>query len=220
MKKRIGVLLAGCGVKDGSEIHEATLALLYLDRENEGYICLAPDDDQMHTVNHLNETEMTPNRNILIESARIARGDVQPLGEISANDLDALILPGGFGAAKNWIDYGVKGRDCTIRDDVQKIILDMLKAEKPVGAICIAPVVVARALKDEGLSPVLTIGKDPGTAADIEFFGAKHKTAAVDEIVFDEDNNIVTTPAYMLGPTISHIAKGIEKLVKKICSIA
>jgi enhancing lycopene biosynthesis protein 2 len=216
MKKRVGVLLAGCGVYDGSEIHEATLTLLFLDRENAESVCIAPEDNQVHTINHQTGDEMDQSRNIFVEAARISRGSIIPLAGIKAADLDALILPGGFGAAKNLINYAFKGRECTIRPDVKELILSMVNAGKPVGAICIAPVVLAVALKDEAATPLLTIGNDGGTASDIVHFGAEHQKAAVDEIVIDEKNRIVTTPAYMLGPTISHVAKGIEKLVKQI----
>ena len=218
MAKKIGVLLAGCGVFDGAEIHESTLTLYFLDREGAEIICTAPDGDQLHVINHQTSQEMGEKRNILVESARISRGDMRSLASVSADDLDGLILPGGFGAAKNLVDYAVKGRDCTIRPEVKRIISEMVDAGKPVGAMCIAPVVVAVALREKSIHPVLTIGKDAATASDVEFFGAKHQNARVDEIAVDEDHKIVTTPAYMLGPGISDIAEGIEKLVKQVVS--
>ncbi len=216
MKKKIAVLLSGCGVFDGAEIHESTLTLYFLDRAGVEPVCIAPNMDQIHVINHQTSEEVEEKRQVLIESARISRGDMRDLSSISAEDLDALIIPGGFGAAKNLADYAMKGRDCSIHPDVKRLIIEMIDAQKPVGAICIAPVVLAIALKDSSFHPTLTIGTDSATASDIEFFGAKHQNARVDEIVVDELHRIVTTPAYMLGPDISDIAKGIEKLVSKI----
>ncbi len=216
MGKKIGVLLAGCGVKDGSEIHEAVLTLLHLSAAGADIQCMAPDANQHHVVNHFSGDETGEKRNMLAEAARIARGDIHALDKVNTDELGGIILPGGFGAAKNLIDYAFKGRSCSIRPDVKKILLDMHQAGKPIGAICIAPVVVAAAFSGSGASPVLTIGNDASTAADIEFFGAKHKQCAVDDIVIDQTNKIVTTPAYMLGPAIADISKGIQKLVKQV----
>lgn len=216
MGKKIGVLLSGCGVFDGSEIHEATLTLYFLDRGGAEVIPLAPDADQLHVINHQTSKEMDERRNVLTESARISRGDMKELASISATDMDGLIIPGGFGAAKNLVDYAVKGRNCAIQSDVKRIIDEIVESGKPLGAMCIAPIVVAVALKESSIHPVLTIGTDSATASDIEFFGAKHENTQVDEIVVDENHKIVTTPAYMLGPGISDIAKGIEKLVKQV----
>lgn len=216
MAKKIGVLLSGCGVFDGAEIHESTLTLLYLDQTDVEVVCVAPNAPQLHVVDHQASKEMDQYRNILTESARISRGNMTPLSEIGEKDLDALILPGGFGAAKNLIDYAVKGRDCTIRDDVKNLILDMVQAKKPVGAMCIAPMVLAVAFNGTETHPTLTIGTDESTASDMAHFGATHQNCSVDDIVVDDANRIVTTPAYMLGPGISDIAKGIEKLVQKV----
>jgi enhancing lycopene biosynthesis protein 2 len=216
MAKKIGVLLSGCGVYDGSEIHETTLTLLFLDQAGAEIVCIAPDKNQLHVINHHTSEEMKEFRNVLVESARISRGNIHILTSISADDLDGLILPGGFGAAKNLIDYAVKGRECTIDPNAKRLIINMVDKGKPVGAMCIAPVVLAVALQEKGINPKLTIGTDESTADDIEFFGAKHENQQVDEIEIDELHKIVTTPAYMLGPGISDIAKGIEKLVKQV----
>ena len=216
MKKRIGVLLSGCGIFDGSEIHEATLTLYFLNRAGAEIVCTAPDDDQLHVIHHVTSEQMGESRNILTESARIARGDIRSLSAVSPDDMDGLIIPGGFGAAKNLVDYAVKGRDCHINPQVKDLIQSLVNAKKPVGAICIAPVVLAVALREKSLKPVLTIGNDASTAADLIYFGAVHKEARVDEIVVDQANKLVTTPAYMLGPGIADIAKGIEKLVQQI----
>lgn len=216
MRKKIGILLSGCGVFDGSEIHEATLTLYFLDREKVDIVPMAPDKEQLHVINHNTNDEMQEMRNVRIESARIARGEVKRLSSISIDDIDALIIPGGFGAAKNLINYAVKGRDCTIDPDVKNLINKVIQSKKPLGAMCIAPVVVAVALKDTDIHPVLTIGSDDSTASDIEFFKAKHSECSVDQIIVDKENRIASTPAYMLGPGIADIGKGIEKLVKKI----
>jgi enhancing lycopene biosynthesis protein 2 len=216
MKKRIGVLLSGCGVYDGAEIHEATLTLYFLDREGAEAVCIAPDTDQFHVIHHITSGQMDEKRNVLTESARIARGNIRSLDNVSAGDLDGLIIPGGFGAAKNLVDYAVKGRECVINPRVKDLIQSLVEKKKPVGAICIAPVVLAVALREKSLKPVLTIGNDTSTADDLVYFGADHKKARVDEIVADQTNKLVTTPAYMLGPGIADIARGIEKLVQQV----
>ena len=215
MKKRIGVLLSGAGVFDGSEIHEATLTLLFIDKYGGEAVCIAPSEN-LSVVDHLTKKETGEARDVLTEAARIARGSIIDISAIDASDLDALILPGGFGAVKNLSDYALTGRKCTVIPEVKNLIVSFVRDNKPLGVMCIAPIVAAAALRDEDVSPLLTIGSDMATADDIEFFGARHKPAAVDEIVVDEANRIVSTPAYTLGPGIADIAKGIEKLVKFI----
>ncbi len=220
MVKKVGVLLAGCGVFDGTEIHEATLTLYFLDREGADSLYVAPDNLQHHVIDHQASSVTKEKRNVLSESARIARGQIQALSTVSSSDMDGLILPGGFGAVKNLADYAIHGRDCTIDLDVQRLICDMVDAGKPVGAMCVAPVVVALALREKAVHPLLTIGNDVSTAADIVHFGGRHQNATVDNIVRDEENKIVSTPAYMLGPSIAHVAKGIEKLVMQVVAWA
>ncbi len=218
MKKKIGVLLSGCGIFDGAEIHESVLTLLFLDSAGAEAICMAPNIDQLHVINHLTSEETGEKRNVLVESARIARGEIKDLKDINAADMDAIIIPGGFGAAKNLCDFAVKGPDSTIDPEVNRIINDMIDAKKPVGAVCIAPVTVVRALLEK--KPEVTIGNDINTASAIEKMGGTHISCTVDEIHIDEKNKIVTTPAYMLGPGIKDIAKGIEKLVSKVLELA
>ncbi len=217
MEKRVGVLLSGCGVFDGSEIHEAVLTLLALDRAGAEIICTAPDMDQFHVVNHIDQEEMEEKRNVLVESARIARGDIRNLKEVRASDLDALIIPGGYGAAKNLSDFAIKGPDAIVHPEVKRILEEMTGAEKPIGAICIAPTTLTKALSDK--HPEVTIGNDPGTAAAIETMGGLHTTCTVDMIRIDTKNKIVSTPAYMLGPGIKDVAIGIEKLVDQVLSM-
>jgi enhancing lycopene biosynthesis protein 2 len=212
--KTIGVVLSGCGVYDGAEIHEATLTLYFLDRAGVRIVCLAPDAEQMHVMDHTQGAPTAETRNILTESARIARGDIQNLAKINVPDLDALIFPGGFGAAKNLCDFAVKGPDCTVHPEVRRLVEGMHAAGKPLGFMCIAPVLAAKILGP--FHPRLTIGNDADTAAALETMGAKHEIASVEEAVICETTRVVTTPAYMLGPTISRIALGIEKLVAEV----
>lgn len=218
MAKKIGVLLSGCGVFDGSEIHEAVLTLLFLDQAGAEIICMAPDSDQMHVIDHTDQSVADQQRNVLVESARIARGNIVDLASVRADQIDGLILPGGFGAAKNLSDFAVKGPDATVHPQVQRILDEMVAAQKPIGALCIAPATVARALGR--LNPEVTIGTDVGTAAAIETMGAKHMNCQVNQIHVDQKHKIVSTPAYMLGPGIKDIAVGIEKLVKKVVELS
>jgi enhancing lycopene biosynthesis protein 2 len=215
---KIGVLLSGCGVYDGSEIHEAVLTMLFLDREGAEIVCMAPDVDQFDVINHSTGLPMDGKRNVLVESARIARGTIQNIRNIKVDDLDGLILPGGYGAAKNLSNYAVKGTEAEVHPDVKRILNEMAQAGKPIGAICIAPVTLTRALN--GRNPEVTIGNDSDTVSAIEAMGGKHSAAGVDEIFVDLRNKLVTTPAYMLGPGIKDVAKGIEKLVMKILELA
>lgn len=215
---KIGVLLSGCGVFDGAEIHESVLAMLALDRAGAEIICMAPNIEQYHVINHLTQEEMAEKRNVLVESARIARGEIKDLKEVKGADLDGLILPGGFGAAKNLSDFAFKGAESTVHPEVKRILQEMSAAKKPIGAICISPAALAKALADK--KPEVTIGNDKGTAEAIETMGAKHKTCNVDMIHLDAANNVVSTPAYMLGPGIKEVAVGIEKLVNKVVELS
>ncbi|MBD3167968.1 MAG: isoprenoid biosynthesis glyoxalase ElbB [candidate division Zixibacteria bacterium] len=219
--KKVAVILAGSGVYDGSEIHEAALTLLYLDKVKAEIKCFAPDKNQLHVINHLQgEPVEGENRNVLLESARIARGEVLPLPELKVDDFDAVIFPGGFGAAKNLCTFAVDGPDCEIDGDVNRIVNDTVEKKKVLGVICISPVIAARALKDSGRKPKLTVGTDKGTMEALEKLNAEPVEARVNEIVVDENNKIVSTPAYMLGPSIAPVAEGIEKLVNKVIDMA
>jgi len=169
-------------------------------------------------VNHLTQQATGKQRNVLVESARIARGTIQDVKDVSTQDIDALILPGGFGAAKNLSDFAIKGADATVNPEVQRILEEMLSAKKPIGAICIAPATVAKALGNNKVT--VTIGNDSQTANAIEQTGSKHSQCTVDDICIDEDHNIITTPAYMLGPGIKDVAIGINKLVVEVINRA
>ena len=217
--KKVGVVLSGCGVYDGAEIHESVITLLALDKAGAKVICMAPDVPQMHVINHMKgEPAAGENRNVLIESARIARGEIKNMKDVTAADLDALIFPGGYGAAKNLCTFAVDGVDCKVNAEVERLVNEMHRAKKPIGFICIAPAMAAKILGSH--QPKLTIGSDPGTAQAIEKMGGKHVECTVYEAAVDDVNKVVSTPAYMLGPSIAHVAKGIEKCVEQVLKIA
>lgn len=217
--KKVGVVLAGCGYLDGAEIHEATLTLLALDRAGAQIRVFAPDMPQMHVVDHrAGKPVEGERRNVLQESARIARGAAEPLSSARADELDALVFPGGFGAAKNLCTFAVDGRGLQVVPDVERIVRAMHEAKKPIGFICIAPVIAAKVLGDKKVR--LTIGDDAETASAIESLGARHVVCKVDEIALDEQHKIVSTPAYMQGPTIARVAVGIDKLVAKVLELS
>ena len=208
--KKFAIVLSGCGVFDGAEIHEATLTMLAIMKQGAQYEIFAPDINQHHVVNHITGEEMPEQRNVLIESARIARGQIKDLKLYDPNNFDALIFPGGFGAAKNLCDFAFKGADCTVNTDVEKAILKTAGKNKPIGALCISPVIFAKIFGDVEV----TIGQDAGTAEAIEKLGATHIQTNHGEVVFDEKNNLFTTPCYMLDANILDIAKGASNIVK------
>ena len=216
--KQIALLLSGCGFLDGSEIHEAVLTLLAIERAGAKACCVAPDITQHHVINHYSG-EIMPGefRNVLVESARIARSHITDLKDIDTLTLDAMILPGGYGAAKNLSNYAFKAGDCDINADVAAAVQSFYKAGKPLGFICIAPVIAARILGREKID--LTIGNDAPAAADIEAMGAHHIDCEAWECVVDREKKVVTTPAYMFDTSIDKVAKGIEKLVKELLKL-
>ena len=218
MKKKIGVVLSGCGVYDGSEIHEAVLTLLAIDRNGAEALCMAPDME-LAEIDHLAGQPTGARRNVLVESARIARGKIRDIAGIKADELDAIIFPGGFGAAKNLCDFALKGADASIQPDVARLLKEMAAAKKPIGAICIAPALIAATLGKE-YAPEVTIGNDAGTAVAINATGSRHLDCPVRDLVIDSKNRIVSTPAYMLAGCISEAADGIEKAVKTVIEMA
>jgi enhancing lycopene biosynthesis protein 2 len=212
--KRVAVILSGCGVFDGSEIHEAVMTLYHLEQQGAEYQCLAPNIQQLHVVNHLSgEVAVGESRNVLVEAARLARGKVQDLADADPQAYDALIIPGGFGAAKNLSDFAVAGTDCQVNPQVQAFTQAIHRAGKPVGLICIAPAMAPRLF---GQDVICTIGTDEATAAAIEAMGGQHQSCTVHEIVIDRQRKLVTTPAYMLAGSISEAASGIGKLVEQV----
>jgi enhancing lycopene biosynthesis protein 2 len=219
MAKKIGVVLSGCGVMDGSEIHEAVLTLLAIDRAGAEAVCMAPNIPQRHVINHLtNEESKGEVRNVLVESARIARGKIRDIAGVKAGEIDALIFPGGFGTAKNLCDYAFKGTDCSVNLEVARLAAAVHAAGKPIGTVCIAPVIGAKLFGKE--KPQVTIGTDKNTAKDIEKMGARHVACPVSEFVVDKECKLVSTPAYMLAIGIKQAAEGIEKLVKTVIDLA
>jgi len=215
--KKIGVLLSGCGVKDGSEIHEAVLTLLAIAQQGAEAVCLAPDAEQSAVIDHLSGLPMNEKRNMLVESARIARGKIRNVRDVRASELDAVILPGGYGAVLNLCSFGKDGPDCRVHPDVERLLQEMHRAGKPIGALCIAPALVARVFQGKGL--VMTIGSDGETKAALETLGQKHRDCGVDELCTDEKTSVVSVPAYMLGTTIAEIWPGIERLVNKVIQL-
>ena len=217
--KRVGVVLSGCGYLDGAEIHEATCTLLSLDRRGAKLVAMAPDVEQLHVVDHVKSAPAEgQTRRVLAEAARIVRGQIVELSQVSAKDLDALIFPGGYGAAKNLCTFAVDGRAMKVLPAVERLARDVRAAGKPAGYICIAPVIAARLFGPDGVK--VTIGNDRDTAAAIESWGARHVDCKVEEIAVDERLKIVSTPAYMLGPWIAPVATGIDKLVSAVLEMA
>ena len=218
-QKRVGVLLAGCGFLDGAEIHEATCTLLSLDRRKAKLVAMAPDVPQMHVVDHVAQRPVEgATRGVLAESARLVRGQITDLARVTAADLDALILPGGYGAAKNLCSFAVEGRQMRVQPGVEGLVRAMRAAGKPMGFICISPVIAARVLGADGVR--VTIGNDAETAAAVESWGARHVPCKVSEIALDERLKVVSTPAYMLGPWIADVAEGIDRLVACVLDLA
>ena len=217
---RVGVVLSGCGVYDGAEIHESVLTLLALDERNAQAICLAPSGPQLHVVNHVSGEVAEEQRDVLAESARIARGEIRDIAGISADDLDALIIPGGFGAAKNLCDFALKGPDCAVHPDVARLVRELHAAGKPLGFACIAPADAAAIFRGSGVEVSITVGDDASdAAAGIRAMGAVHTACAVDATVTDEVNRIVTTPAYMLAQRISDVRAGIDAMVERVLAL-
>ena len=217
---KVGVVLSGCGVNDGAEINESVITMLALDRAGAEMVLMAPNIDQLHVINHATGEEIEgESRNVLVESARIARGEIKDIVDVTSEDIDALIFPGGFGVAKNLCDYAMAGADCSVNPDVFRLVSEVHSAEKPIGVICISPVMMGKVMEKMGEKVSLTIGNDEQTANDLTTMGAKHVTCPVQEIVVDKDKKVVSTPAYMLAGRISEAADGIEKLVKEVIDL-
>jgi enhancing lycopene biosynthesis protein 2 len=210
--KKFAVVLAGCGFYDGAEIHEAVATLLAIDKTGSRYQCYAPDINQYHVINHLTGEEMKETRNVLVESARIARGNIRKLKDFDPADYDAIVFPGGFGVAKNLCTFAVDGPNCLVNPVVESAIKKAVGAKLPIGALCISPVLIAKVVQNAKL----TIGTDKGTANAIENLGSEHIDSTGSEIVVDENNKIVSTPCYMLDSPISAIARGAQNVIDKL----
>lgn len=215
---KIAVVLSGCGVFDGSKIHEATCTLLNISCNGAEYQCFAPNIKQSAVINHLTVKPESESRNVLVEAARIARGKIKDLADFNPNQFDAIIFPGGSGAAKNLCNYAEKGAGCDVNPAVEKALFAAYENSLAIGAICIAPALIARVLGKFGIT--VTIGTDSATAAEIEKTGARHQNCSAEDICVDRIHKIVTTPAYMLANSICEINAGIGKLVKEVIELS
>ena len=213
--KKFAVILSGSGKLDGSEIHEAVLLLLAIDQEGAKYQCFAPDIDQFHVVSHLTGEVTNEKRNVLVESARIARGDIKPLSEFRAENFDALALPGGFGAAKNLSTFALDGAEMTVNSEVEQAIRAMYALKKPIGAMCIAPTILAKVLGNVNL----TIGDDPATAEVVTALGSNHVQTENGDVVVDNEQNIFSTPCYMLEASIADVYEGAINMVEAMMDV-
>jgi enhancing lycopene biosynthesis protein 2 len=220
--KKIGVLLAGCGNLDGAEIRESVFTLLALDKlQDENHFeveIFAPNKNQHKVMDHFRREEVHETRNVLVEAARIARGQIKDLAQINPADLSALVMPGGFGAALNFSDFPYKGSEAELDPAILGLIKHMHEHKKPIAAICISPALLALALGKHHIT--VTLGADNDTIAEVEATGAHHQDKGPAEICVDEKNLIVTTPAYMHGKARSYeIAEGIEKCCRRLVSL-
>lgn len=213
---KVGVVLSGCGVYDGAEIHEAVLTLYYLEKYGNDVIIMAPNVEQYHVVNHLTGEAVQEKRNVLVESARIARGKIKDMADVSADDFDALVFPGGFGAAKNLTTFAFDGAVCSILPDVKRLVKETVEAKKPLAAICIAPVILAKVFEGTGIKTKITIGNEEGAASAINSLGAEHIECPVKEAVVDTHHRIITSPAYMLAGSVAEVAEGVKKTVQTL----
>lgn len=217
---KVGVCLSGCGFLDGAEIFESVATLYHLERAGADILAMAPDIDQAHVVNHLTgEAVEGATRNVLEEAARIVRGDIRDIAEVTAEDMDALIFPGGFGVAKNLSTFAFDGPACQVNDEVYRLVREVIAANKPLGVICIAPAMLAKVLESTGVNTRLTIGNDPQTAQAIEEMGTTHVACGVTKHITDRENKIVSTPAYMLATKIGETWVGIEGLVNEVLAL-
>lgn len=224
MPKKIALVVAGSGVYDGSEITEVVSTLIHLSRSGADVTSYAPDKDQMHVINHTTGEEMDEKRNVLVESARICRGAVKPLSDLNTGDYDALVIPGGFGAAKNLSDFAVKGGDMTVDPDLEKIMTDFNSAGKPIGLCCIAPTLAAKVF---GSKVKVTVGKEEeseayphaGAAGAVKAMGAEHVETEPGVACIDGESKIVTSTAYMYSGRPDEIDDSVKAMVDGVLSL-
>lgn len=212
--KKVAVILAGCGTMDGSEINETVTLLLALDQHNIEYQAFAPDENQAEVNNHVTGQRTNEKRNIMVEAARIVRGNIRPLTSFNADDFDALLFPGGFGAAKNLFTYAYDGINFKVLKDVEKAIKDIHAQGKPIGAMCISPLMVAKVLGNVSI----TMGSDQcKQAKELEKIGCKHIETTHGGVAIDKENKIFTTPCFMLDASLKDIYQGAWNLVEEMC---
>ncbi len=214
--KKIAVILAGCGNRDGSETHETLSVLLAIDKRGIEYQCFAPNGD-FEVFNHIEGKKSGEKRHLITEASRLCRGNIKALSMYKAEDYDALIIPGGMGAAQNLSNYAFVGKDIIVNQEVEKAILETYSANKPIGALCIAPMLLAKVLGDK--NPTLTLGNDCPAAQDAISLGCNHQICKSNEVAVDVKHKIVTTPAYMVATHISEIFEGSDNLVEQICKL-
>lgn len=208
--KTFAVILAGCGVYDGAEIHEAVFTLLAIEKQGAAYQCFAPDILQHHVIDHFTGAVTNESRNVLTESARITRGSIKPLSEFDPAKVDALIFPGGFGAAKNLCSWAWEGDNCRVNPEVESAVMSMFNSGKPIGAMCIAPVILARLFQGTNL----TTGQDPASGSFIEKMGNTYTSTTHGEVIADDAKKLFTTPCYMLDSTLAEIEEGTGNIVR------
>jgi len=224
---KIGILLSGCGVYDGAEIQEAVFSMLAVEESGADYQCISLNQNQHHVVNHLTGDEMNESRNMMVEAARIARGNVIDVSEVSPAILDGLIIPGGFGSAKNFSKWAFSGANGEISPEIKLLLVNFINAGKPIAALCVSPILIAKALEGSAIKTELTMGnvidKSPYTIADfnsgIEQTGAKIQEKALDEVLVDIPNKIITAPCYMMDAKISEIKSNIDLAVKELVKL-
>lgn len=224
---KIGILLSGCGVYDGSEIQEAIFSMLAVAQAGASYVCIGVNANQHHVINHTTGEEMNESRNMLVEAARIARGEITPIDQVTPADLDALIIPGGFGNAKNLTKWAFEGPNGAILPEVKLLLVNMVNVGKPIAALCVSPVVLAKALEGSSIHPNLTIGTTEasspydiaGFSQGLQQVGAKTTPKSVTEVLVDEQNKIVTAPCYMMDANIVEIHDNIQKAVKELIKL-
>ena len=224
---KIGVIFSGSGVYDGTEIQEGVFTLLAIKKVGAEAICFAPNIDQHHVINHITGEEMNETRNVLVESARIARGDIQSLDQFDASKLDALVIPGGFGAAKNLTGWAFTGPDADINEQVKNAILSMVTSKKPVAGLCMGPTVIAKALENSNISASLTVGTTEAPSPyeidaisqGMEKTGAIAEMKTVEEIAVDPENKNVTAPCYMMEADILQIRNNVQKAIDELVKL-
>ena len=214
-QKKIAVILAGCGVYDGTEIHEAVATLLAIEKSGSSYQIFAPDINQFHVIDHVTGQTTTETRNVFVESARIARGNIKKLKTFDAENFDAIVFPGGFGVAKNLCTYAIDGPDSLVNPLVEKAIRDAIKLKLPIGALCISPVLLATVLNNI----TITIGSDKNTIDAINSLGSTHIESKGSDVVIDKKNKIVSTPCYMLDAPISVIFEGVANVINTLIEL-
>lgn len=223
---KVAVLLSGCGVYDGAEIHESVLTLLALKQKNLEIICVAPDQKQHHVINHSNGEELKEERNVFTESSRIARGEIIKLGDLDYKEINSLVMPGGFGAAKNLSSWAFKSADCDILPEVKNLIIHCIENKKPIVSLCISPVLIAKSLEGTKYQPQLTLGstqkKSPYEIKEmhqgLESLGVSTKECSADEISIDEELKIITAPCYMMEIGIDQLHNNIQSAIEKLSS--